>query len=80
MSLHIYVERSRRYGKTALASASTDYRAIQPHRGYLPVYRTGTACPGCGARAFLIGRASVECGRCGTAMPIAPADPEVAHG
>ncbi|HEU4958988.1 MAG TPA: hypothetical protein VFT56_01155 [Sphingomonas sp.] len=78
MTLHIYVERSRRCGKTALASV--DYRAIQPQRGYLPVYRTGTACPGCGYRAFLVGRASAECGRCGTALPLAPADPEAAHG
>lgn len=50
----------------------TDYRALQPMRGYRPAYTVGTACPGCGHGAWLVGRASAECGRCGTALPLAP--------
>ncbi|AOW22744.1 hypothetical protein AVM11_03360 [Sphingomonas melonis TY] len=54
-----------------------DYRAAQADRGYQPSYVAGTACPGCGHRAWLLGRRAAECGRCGTALPLAP---EVAHG
>jgi Fe-S cluster biogenesis protein NfuA len=42
------------------------------NRGYQPVYRTGTACPGCGSGHWSIGRQSAECVSCGTALPIAP--------
>lgn len=41
-------------------------------RGYSPLYRTGTACPGCGASQWEIGRFSAECCFCCTALPIAP--------
>lgn len=42
-------------------------------RGYLVQYRDGMDCPGCGHGAFHIGRQSAECGKCGTALPFAPA-------
>lgn len=46
--------------------------AAQSTRGPLFLY-TGpmTACPGCGATAWLVGRQSAECGRCGTALDLA---------
>lgn len=43
-------------------------------RGYCVNYRPGMDCPGCGGRAFFIGRQSAECARCGTAVPFAQAD------
>ncbi len=52
-----------------------DYRALQPARGYRPGYQAGTACPGCGHRAWNIGRGAAECGRCATALPLAPEVP-----
>ena len=42
-------------------------------RGYVISYQPGMACPGCGHRGFVIGRQSAECGRCATALPLAPA-------
>lgn len=41
-------------------------------RGYAILYRDGMDCPGCGHGGFIIGRQSAECGRCGTALPLAP--------
>ena len=41
-------------------------------RGYVIRYRDGMECPGCGHGAFHIGRLSAECGKCGTALPLAP--------
>ncbi len=40
-------------------------------RGYSIRYEAGIACPGCQHRAFLVGRSSAECARCGTALPLA---------
>jgi hypothetical protein len=42
-------------------------------RGLVVAYRgAGTSCPGCGGRAWIVGRFSAECAfeRCGTALPI----------
>ncbi len=48
-------------------------------RGYRPLYRgAGSCCPSCCATAWLVGRQSAECARCGTALPLAPAVPEIA--
>ena len=55
-----------------MTAAAIDYRALQPARGYQPAYAAGGACPGCGHRAWHVGRRSAECGRCGTALPLAP--------
>ena len=45
--------------------------AALPLRGYAVQYRDGAHCPGCDGRHWWIGRASAECARCGTALPIA---------
>jgi hypothetical protein len=44
-------------------------------RGHHVVYRTGESnrCPGCGRQQWYVGRASAECGFCGTAVPLAEA-------
>lgn len=42
-------------------------------RGLTPAYRTGTHCPGCGHRNWIIGRVLAECARCTTAVPLARA-------
>lgn len=47
--------------------------AAVPQRGYAILYRDGMDCPGCGHGAFHVGRQSAECGRCGTALGLAPA-------
>lgn len=48
---------------------------IAPHqRGYAPLYRSGTLCPGCGASHWTVGRFSAECAFCATALPLAPID------
>lgn len=57
--------------------AAIDYRALQPSRGYRPLYQAGASCPGCGHRAWHVGRRDAECGRCATALPLSP---EVTHG
>jgi hypothetical protein len=47
-----------------------------PHsRGYHAVYREHEInhCPGCGRTHWLIGRVSVECAFCATALPLAEA-------
>ncbi|WP_337846225.1 hypothetical protein [Sphingomonas sp.] len=41
-------------------------------RGYVPLYSTGTRCPSCGGSNWTVGRASAECARCSTAIPLAP--------
>lgn len=45
-------------------------------RGHVVVYRRGEQqrCPGCGGRAWEVGRTMAECAnpRCCTALPIAP--------
>lgn len=45
-------------------------------RGYVITYRPGQPnfCPGCGHSHWHVGRSTVECARCETALPIA-ADP-----
>ncbi len=43
-------------------------------RGYAPLYRTGSHCPGCGGAHWLLGRRDAECASCGTALPIAPVE------
>lgn len=40
-------------------------------RGFLPIYRTGDRCPGCGGAHWTIGRLLAECARCDTALPLA---------
>ncbi|AJP73150.1 hypothetical protein [Sphingomonas hengshuiensis] len=47
-------------------------------RGYRPLYRTGTLCPGCGKGHWIVGRQSAECVRCATALPLAPVEIEPA--
>ena len=46
-----------------------------PGRGHHVVYRTteSNRCPGCGRANWYVGRASAECGFCGTAVPLAEA-------
>lgn len=46
-------------------------------RGYHAAYRHGEVnnCPGCGRSHWLVGRASAECGFCGTALPFAEPPP-----
>jgi hypothetical protein len=49
--------------------------AFDPGRSGLAVlYRLGETnhCPGCGGRNWHIGRETAECGRCATALPLAP--------
>lgn len=58
-----------------MTAAAIDYRALQPARGYRPAYAAGAACPGCGHRGWHVGRASAECARCATALPLAPEEP-----
>lgn len=41
-------------------------------RGYVPLYRAGMDCPGCGGRHWWIGVRSAECAVCGTAIALAP--------
>jgi len=45
-------------------------------RGYHVVYRQHETnhCPGCGRSHWYVGRASAECGFCGTALPFAGAE------
>jgi hypothetical protein len=47
---------------------------FQP-RGFVPVYRTGTLCPGCHRESWIVGRQSAECAFCGAALPLAPIPP-----
>ena len=46
------------------------------YRGYHVVYRQHETnhCPGCGRSHWYVGRASAECGFCGTALPFAGAE------
>ncbi|PHP19539.1 hypothetical protein CG471_11815 [Sphingobium sp. IP1] len=58
----------------------TDYAAFAAGRGHVVLYRPGQPnhCPGCGASQWLVGRATAECGRCATAIPIiSPAVPGI---
>ena len=45
------------------------------YRGYHAAYRENQVnhCPGCGRSHWYVGRASAECGFCGTALPLAGA-------
>lgn len=47
---------------------------------YVPVYRLGehNRCPACSRSHFIVGRSSVECAFCQTAMPIAGGDEQFA--
>lgn len=49
-----------------------DYASLPSRRGYVLTYQPGLACPGCGRRAWYVGRQSAECAneRCGVAVPI----------
>lgn len=42
-------------------------------RGYHAIYRPNEAnrCPGCGRSHWIVGRTTVECAFCSTALPIA---------
>lgn len=50
-----------------------DYKTLPAKRGYVIHYATGLACPGCGRRAWHIGRFSAECGSCGCTVPLGAA-------
>lgn len=61
-------------------SAVTIFQRARPAldiaaRGHHVIYRTGESnrCPGCGRQQWYVGRASAECGFCGTAVPLAEA-------
>jgi hypothetical protein len=49
-----------------------DIQALHEGRGYVIFYRQAETnhCPGCGGRAWHVGRQSAECARCGTAIPL----------
>jgi hypothetical protein len=53
--------------------ASASFAASLAKRGHHIVYRANEPnhCPGCGRSQWYIGRASAECGFCGTAVPLA---------
>jgi hypothetical protein len=53
--------------------ASESFAAALAKRGHHIVYRANEAnhCPGCGRSQWYVGRASAECGFCGTAVPLA---------
>lgn len=55
-----------------------DLKGLTAQRGYLPTWRAGESnrCPCCGASAWHVGRSSVECARCETALPIAFPEPD----
>jgi hypothetical protein len=51
-------------------------RASNPlARGYQVLFRDGEVnhCPGCNGTNWYVGRVTAECGRCGTALPLAEA-------
>lgn len=58
--------------RAALAASTALATPAFEQRGYRVSYRPGVACLGCGHRAFTVGRHSTECGRCATALPLAP--------
>lgn len=45
-------------------------------RGYAVLYRAPQVCPSCGRGHWWVGRHSAECVLCGTALALAPAQPE----
>ena len=53
---------------------SQDYATLPARRGYVVHYSPGIACPGCGRRAWYVGRLSAECAneRCGCAIALGP--------
>lgn len=54
-------------------SAAGLWRCVTPMQtGYRPLYHQGVRCPACTGTAWLIGRSSAECARCGAALPLAP--------
>lgn len=59
----------------ACAPIATPRAHDGPHvqRGYVITYRPGHVnfCPGCGHSHWHVGRSTVECARCDTALPIA---------
>lgn len=59
-------------------SAALDLHPHQAQRGLRPAFRDGTRCPACNHGAFWMHRLTAECGRCGTALAIAPKEPR--HG
>lgn len=46
--------------------------SVRAARGFVPLYRTGTRCPGCNGSSWHVGRRVAECARCATALPIGP--------
>lgn len=54
---------------------------LLPLAGFRVLYRPGVICPACAGRNWHVGRATAECARCATALPLAPAEAgEPAHG
>lgn len=52
-------------------------RAVAPEqRGYAVLYRAPQICPGCSRGHWLVGRSLAECANCGTALALAPSQPE----
>jgi hypothetical protein len=47
-------------------------------RGYAVLYRAAQLCPSCGRAHWLVGRQSAECALCGTALALAPREPDAA--
>lgn len=52
--------------------SASDINKIPGAGSYRPVYREDAVnrCPGCRATQWLVGRFSVECASCGTALPL----------
>lgn len=61
---------------TAIAEARTVLGPSWVERSPPPVYHSGAACPGCRGANWYIGRASAECGNCGTMLPLEAATPQ----
>lgn len=56
--------------KTIAGGADPQFRLKAS--GYRPLYSGGARCPSCAGGAWHVGRASAECARCGTALPLSP--------
>ena len=68
--------------KTMIRLAGESFAHDPARRGYHAVYRPQEVnhCPGCGRSHWYVGRASAECGFCGTAVPFAGAEFSVPRG
>ncbi|WP_343526922.1 hypothetical protein [Sphingomonas sp.] len=49
----------------------TDGTVRSARGGVLLYHGPATICPGCGGTAWLVGRRTAQCGRCGTALDLA---------